>query len=199
MTIQIEPVQAGSGDPSPNNDRLISGWTKSIIYRTGKNLVDAYHDDTLTATGYSNYTLNKGVVTVMGNTLFGFVVPVRAGVSYNFSFLKGDASNNINLRVREYSEKPSSMNDASYIAMPVNNGFSSSARCQVTYTPSAMTRWVWFGFFRNGVPSGNSMTISEFQIEVGTSFIHTVCVKKHLRNRIPDRSRNSLRRFAHRA
>lgn len=170
MTVQIDPVQDGSGDPSPSNVRAISGWTKSIIYRTGKNLVDAYHDDTLTATGYSNYTLNQGVVTVTGNTLFGFVVPVRAGVSYNFSFLKGDTSNNINLRVREYSEKPSSMNDASYIAMPVNNGFSSSARCQVTYTPSAMTRWVWFGFFRNGVPSGNSMTISEFQIEVGTSF-----------------------------
>jgi hypothetical protein len=35
----IEPIQAGSGDPSPDNVRPISGRTGLSVYRTGKNLL----------------------------------------------------------------------------------------------------------------------------------------------------------------
>lgn len=40
ITIGIEPVQAGSGDPSPTNVRPISGWTGAKVTRTGKNKFD---------------------------------------------------------------------------------------------------------------------------------------------------------------
>ena len=33
LTVNIEPVQTGSGDPSPQNVRPISGWTGASIYR----------------------------------------------------------------------------------------------------------------------------------------------------------------------
>ena len=36
----IEPVQAGSGDPSPDNVRPITGWTGAKVTRTGKNLLN---------------------------------------------------------------------------------------------------------------------------------------------------------------
>lgn len=36
----IMPVQSGSGDPSPDNVRPISGWDTVSVQRTGKNLVD---------------------------------------------------------------------------------------------------------------------------------------------------------------
>lgn len=36
----IEPVQSGSGDPSPTNVRPISGWTGAKVTRTGKNLLN---------------------------------------------------------------------------------------------------------------------------------------------------------------
>lgn len=39
MTAQIEPIQAGSGDPSPSNVRAISGWTEMPITQTPKNLL----------------------------------------------------------------------------------------------------------------------------------------------------------------
>ena len=39
ITIGIEPVQSGSGDPSPTNVRPISGWTGANVTRTGKNLL----------------------------------------------------------------------------------------------------------------------------------------------------------------
>jgi hypothetical protein len=40
LTIAIEPVQSGSGDPSPDNVRPISGWTEAKVTRTGENLFD---------------------------------------------------------------------------------------------------------------------------------------------------------------
>ena len=36
--VAIEPVQSGSGDPSPDNVRPISGWTGAQVVRSGKNL-----------------------------------------------------------------------------------------------------------------------------------------------------------------
>lgn len=38
LTVQIVPVQAGTGDPSPENVRPITGWTVAKVARTGKNL-----------------------------------------------------------------------------------------------------------------------------------------------------------------
>lgn len=40
LTVGIEPVQSGSGDPSPENVRPITGWTGAKVTRTGKNLFD---------------------------------------------------------------------------------------------------------------------------------------------------------------
>ena len=40
LSVAIEPVQEGTGDPSPDNMRPISGWTGAKVTRTGKNLLD---------------------------------------------------------------------------------------------------------------------------------------------------------------
>lgn len=40
LKIHFEPVQEGSGDPSPENVRPISGWSGVEVMRTGKNLFD---------------------------------------------------------------------------------------------------------------------------------------------------------------
>lgn len=41
LTVDIEPVQSGSGDPSPTNIRPISGHTQAVVTRTRKNLLNA--------------------------------------------------------------------------------------------------------------------------------------------------------------
>ena len=38
--VRVEPVQEGSGDPSPDNVRPISGWTGCEVQRTGKNVLE---------------------------------------------------------------------------------------------------------------------------------------------------------------
>ena len=51
VLVHIEPVQAGSGDPSPDNVRPITGWTGAQVTRTGKNLWT--FDDSYSASGYT--------------------------------------------------------------------------------------------------------------------------------------------------
>ena len=38
LKVYFNPVQAGTGDPSPENIRPITGWTSADIYEAGKNL-----------------------------------------------------------------------------------------------------------------------------------------------------------------
>lgn len=40
LTVNIEPIQAGSGDPSPENVRPITGRASATVTRTGKNLLN---------------------------------------------------------------------------------------------------------------------------------------------------------------
>lgn len=58
--VNFLPVQRGSGDPSPTNVRPISGWTGSIAYKTGKNILNTI-DSTPTA---NSYNISDGMVTL---------------------------------------------------------------------------------------------------------------------------------------
>ena len=40
LKVEINPVQEGSGEPSPENIRPITGWSSATVSRTGKNLLD---------------------------------------------------------------------------------------------------------------------------------------------------------------
>lgn len=67
LTAEVNALQSGSGDPSPNNVRPITGYSGVDIWRTGKNLVDlprmcdganiSYNSNRLTA------SYNAGIIT----------------------------------------------------------------------------------------------------------------------------------------
>lgn len=69
VTIGIEPVQSGSGDPSPENVRPISGWTGANVTRTGKNIAhDVVYADALAIYGpviQAAYSLKQGKTYVI--------------------------------------------------------------------------------------------------------------------------------------
>lgn len=83
LIADINPVQTGSGDPSPSNVRPITGWTGMNITRTGKNLLpnkkvafstntwigtDSTSDDFYFYLPVGTYTLSA--VLLSGNTLW---------------------------------------------------------------------------------------------------------------------------------
>lgn len=79
--VAFTPVQSGSGDPSPENVRPITGWTGVDVYRTGKNLFDAS-----TVERRDGYLLNdqgqEQTTTVSGYTKS--ITPVSPGATYTF-------------------------------------------------------------------------------------------------------------------
>ena len=57
------PVQSGSGDPSPDNVRPISGWTGANVYTAGTNLVPCSDGD-YTASDTTRLICENGVFTL---------------------------------------------------------------------------------------------------------------------------------------
>lgn len=97
LTVQIQPQQAGSGDPSPDNVRAISGWDTVHVY------VDetvGTHDDTYTVnlpqTVYGGtldvtsgvLTIDHGYMTVSGDS----IVQRNTKTQYNFPCATNDAN-----------------------------------------------------------------------------------------------------------
>ena len=68
VTTALSPIQAGSGDPSPDNIRTISGWTGAKLTRCGKNLIPSLSADTLTVNGIVFAKNADGVVTIDGTS-----------------------------------------------------------------------------------------------------------------------------------
>lgn len=88
--VELEPIQSGSGDPSPSNVRPISGWTGVNVTRTGKNLIRPQGTSSTTLNGVTFTVNSDGSVNVNGtasaNTyyLIGIAYLV-SGISYVLS------------------------------------------------------------------------------------------------------------------
>ena len=90
LIVGINPVQAGTGDPSPDNVRPITGWSSAMVTRTGKNLSDKIVSNEM-ATG----SVSGGVFTSTERTGTGYLnvarlvlnqpVLLKAGVTYYFA------------------------------------------------------------------------------------------------------------------
>lgn len=74
LTVGIEPVQSGTGDPSPTNVRPISGWTGCNVSRTGVNVWDEEYKTGTYNTGAAVFEPNnthlacKNPISVKPNT-----------------------------------------------------------------------------------------------------------------------------------
>lgn len=83
LTAQIEPTQSGTGDPSPDNVRPISGYTGVTVTRTGKNLLDD-----------SKRIANSSLTAITLGQTAGYGTPtifVKAG-TYTFSAVFKDGA-----------------------------------------------------------------------------------------------------------
>lgn len=78
LVVAIEPVQAGSGDPSPSNIRAINGWGAVKVARTAQNLLPNNYTETIFSRNGITFTVSDdGVVTANGTA--------TAGTYFNFS------------------------------------------------------------------------------------------------------------------
>lgn len=100
----LEPVQEGSGDPSPDNVRPITGYTGVEVTRTGKNLLSRTGQSTVSIAGVlwqvgndgtsitavrqsengnqSDYSYIIGLELLPGTYIFSFATTTGSGSSY---------------------------------------------------------------------------------------------------------------------
>ena len=76
ILVNIESVQEGTGDPSPENVRPISGWNAVKIWRGGRNLIPfPYHSKSGSYSGVdavvgSDYTISFNGISTAGGTFY---------------------------------------------------------------------------------------------------------------------------------
>ena len=78
LVVTIKPQQSGSGDPSPDNVRPITGRTGAKVNRTGKNLCDI-NTDIKYGTG-SNYNQSVGASLSVGDSSSAVSYTITDGV-----------------------------------------------------------------------------------------------------------------------
>jgi len=94
LVVDINPVQSGSGDPSPDNVRPISGWTGCNVQRTGFNVWDeewevgGYAGSTGAAWDTNTRIRSKttNYISVLPNTTYYVNMPSGAGLYLDIIF-----------------------------------------------------------------------------------------------------------------
>ena len=82
FTIPFTPTQSGSGDPSPENIRPISGWTGLNVYQSGINIIDVSNIE-FTSSKYIKWA--DGTLGSWGSSWKASdYVPIKGGENYVF-------------------------------------------------------------------------------------------------------------------
>jgi len=107
MLIPFTPVQSGSGDPSPDNVRPITGWTGVNVYRTGVNLCGGKRFADELKARYPSATIDETNKTISfaynASTTAGVYfpkVPFKENTQYTFVLaMKNDSVARPNLQI----------------------------------------------------------------------------------------------------
>lgn len=151
--VSFLPKQEGSGDPSPENVRPISGWDGCTVYRAGKNLFDK----SATYPDSGKYLNSSGQLTSSANWTVTFI-PVTAGTKYSISGIVAATTSAYHWWLNA-SKQPLSVigvhNDVAYneITAPVNSAYMGIS---------------WISNTSNASYDGNTL-----QVEVGSTSSYT--------------------------
>lgn len=136
------------------------GFSAVNVTKCGKNLVNVTNDNYLYYQDYNNFTITNNSLHITGYTLVGFIAPAKGNVAYTVKCVKSDPT--AILRIREYSAKPTTWSDASFIGQSVSTNDSSA-----TFISNAATTYVLVVFYMGG--TSLDVTISNIQLELGST------------------------------
>lgn len=164
LTCTINPVQSGSGDPSPSNIRPITGHTELNLVHTGKNLFDIS-------------TMNRGSVTVSDgvasgtagqfNSTFNSANPLFKAVSDDVITISLDAKTDGNVSTSgngliiafRYTDDSTQL-------IAIANSTTSYTRITATSNSSKTVKDIEISYASTG---GNNWYVKNVQIELDSS------------------------------
>ncbi|MBE6920176.1 MAG: hypothetical protein E7468_01260 [Ruminococcaceae bacterium] len=196
---KIEPVQSGTGDPSPDNIRPISGHSAVKLTRSGKNLIDTKNpkichtnpidkamDITLSDTGFTMVSVRDGVSPwfylsyIIGTVKELTGKTITASADYTSS--KSSDYNVPFLGIRQTNVEPcGNNNDITYQnggyatdkSMPVlEGGVKSGTSVSYTVTGEETCKYVMFTMcfqYGGSLEVGDWVKYSNVQVEIGST------------------------------
>jgi len=132
VRVNIEPVQAGSGDPSPDNVRPISGWTGAKVTKAGASMLDGV----VMESGYINSTGEKQPSPNLMRT--AEPIPATPGRAYAIRCVSA-SSESLKMRGHEYDASGNWLRQ-----IFVSDAFSAPGVCAVTLTVSGDAAYIAF-------------------------------------------------------
>ena len=180
LICDIEPIQEGTGDPSPENVRPISGRTGVSVVRSGKNLLDTKLYDGISYNPTIGRTVSliesADVLTDKGDGEFqlsftstwksrSFIVPVVKGISYHV-YCKFTTDSNV---ATSYG-----LLDENYTVLSCyNDGYAAvgSIAKNLTFETTALPsdRGYFYLLFTNRTAANAVIDISKPQVELGST------------------------------
>lgn len=108
LRVDMQPIQAGSGDPSPDNIRPITGRDSVTVERTGVNLFDVgqmhlnkrYNGSDYTGESAGTFKLPPGTYVIKLNetSVFSGVAVARSKKPYPFTLSEADLNGTVNIQ-----------------------------------------------------------------------------------------------------
>lgn len=156
LVVGIDAVQSGSGDPSPDNVRPITGWTGATIYRTKSNILPKMVAGTYEGNSVKFVVDENGVCTMSGTTSASgnaVTIPLEHPFTYTqemydagfYLHLNNSAVNGSAAPALEYS---AGVQTASYSFATVNRVISLSSN--IGYTFKQVRFWLSSGLTISG-------------------------------------------------
>ena len=176
LNVAVEPVQSGSGDPSPTNIRPISGHTQAVVTRTGKNLLKyPYSQGTYSTSGITFTVNDDGSITVNGTAtatawfrVYGNFATAPSGKLPVPSWVNANASYMISGSINDYARIQIDLYDASNNTVKEVKDTGSGALFTVTESQLSVSETCAIFIRINSGQTLNNVTIKP-QIEVGTT------------------------------
>jgi hypothetical protein len=154
--------QEGTGDPSPVNKRNIVPRREVNIMHSGFNMCNAVSGNDLCFSPqyYGHYTIDNSSVIITGNTLMGFIIPVKPNTQYTGSF-QIETSSNVEIRIRQHDKVPTEWTDG-YLSQ--SSGQTFSTYCKVTFVTEPTAKVVVLTVY-----STRANTLTNWQCEFGNT------------------------------
>ena len=105
LKVLVEAVQSGSGTPSPDNVRPITGWSGAVVSRCGVNVwggsafLQSFINANISSFTYDDTTMTYGATTISGKEIFGGKFKENTRYTIFISGKTSATNTNTNLRV----------------------------------------------------------------------------------------------------
>ena len=160
--VHFSPRQEGSGDPSPENVREITGWNGITATRSGKNLVEVSAETRVysNSTSNNNFTEDNNIIIITGLSNGGYRASCKPNTQYTYSCEPTLKSGGVYLRVwEEIGEERN---------LIINQNVNSTKGAVATFTTGSDVYSLVVGFYVYSTAAQTGLTISDFQLELGS-------------------------------